>query len=185
MTMTKYQYCALLVLAVAGFLGGGVSNLLLRGVPAMAQTVGAQGAPTVTASQFVLVNGAGKRGATLGFGEDGTAGLWLCDAAGRERTWLRLDNYGNGFLTMADANENVRATLGCAPRSGSSPLPYVWLADAAGKAGVSLGFVNGLLPGAVATDTNGKTRAQMGMLTSTTSGVELWNANGTVHWKTP
>ena len=106
--MTSRQFRILIVLTVvSGFLGGAVSNLLLRGVPAAAQ--GGKVQDEVLARNFMLVDGAGKVRASLGlntapgFEAAVSPGLALYDAAGKWRAGLCLGEDGSPALALYDA----------------------------------------------------------------------------------
>ena len=106
--MTSRQFRILIVLTVvSGFLGGGVSNLLLRGVPAAAQ--GAKVQDEVLARKFMLVDEAGKVRASLDLNTASplepelTPGLELYDAAGKWRAGLCLGEDGSPALALYDA----------------------------------------------------------------------------------
>ncbi|MEI6501177.1 MAG: hypothetical protein WCP21_09155 [Armatimonadota bacterium] len=109
--MTSKQFRMLVVVTlVAGFLGGAVCNLLLRGTPATAQ-----GAPnTVRATTFVVVDDAGKTRATLGVvGSSFCPALTLYDATGKRRAGLSMGPDGSPGLSTYDANSVLRARVGC------------------------------------------------------------------------
>ncbi len=75
------------LLVVAGLVGGALSNVLLQGGPALAQ--GGAVAKEIRAERFALVDAAGKERATLTLA-DGEPGLHFVDSAGRPRAALRL-----------------------------------------------------------------------------------------------
>ena len=82
--MTKAQFRVLMLLTViSGLVGGGVSDLLLRGLPAKAaQTTAAP--KVIEAQEFRLVDKEGKQRTVLGSSEEGFSGLNLWDAALRK-----------------------------------------------------------------------------------------------------
>ena len=169
--MTKHQFRILIVLTVvAGFLGGGVSNLLLRGGPAAAYPVGAQATTVVRATQFVLVNGAGKTQATL---SSGTAGptLTMLDATGHARVALRVLANGTPDLSLSDAAGKARTEVGFI--QGINPAypynyPVMITFDASGTGRLALGLlpdgIAGGNPELQATRTDGTTAVKVGEL---------------------
>ncbi len=87
--MTTKQFSVMLVLVViAGFLGGAVADLLLHGNPAAAELTGER-PKVVKAQSFVLADEAGNTQAVLGL-ENGAPVLCLYDADGKRSAMLGL-----------------------------------------------------------------------------------------------
>ena len=84
---------------VSGLVGGAVSNLLLRGGPAMAQAGGAV-QDVVRAKKFQVVDDQGKKRAALGLSDDGGPALLLYDADGKKRAGLFLASDGSPSLSL-------------------------------------------------------------------------------------
>lgn len=91
--MSGKQFAVVVVLVViAGLLGGAMAELLLHGTPAAAQAAG--GRPSVVkATSFVLTDADGKTQATLGL-EKGLPTLCIYDAAGRRGALLGMNPAG-------------------------------------------------------------------------------------------
>ncbi len=64
-------------------------------------------------SDFAMLDATGRESIRL----DGT-GVRIWDAAGRLRSWLRLDRANNPSLVLLDEKQQGRAVLGCATFSG-------------------------------------------------------------------
>lgn len=184
--MTSRQFHILIVLAVvSGFLGGAVSNLLLRGAPAAAQTTGGKAQEVVIARKFVLVDGAGKTRATLGFdtapgfAPAKSPGLALYDAAGKWRAELCLGPDGSPDLALYGTGGKWR-TEGwdeTSPRAivclGPDGSPGLTLNDGVGNA-------RAIVACTTAEDKRTGTEIQ-----APGSTVTLFNADGHVMWKAP
>jgi len=80
--------------------------------------------PTVKASRFELVDGAGRTRAVLGVSKDGAPELDLRDAEGRPRVLLVLDRDSLPVLLFKDAEVVTRARLEL-DASGAGKLSFV------------------------------------------------------------
>ena len=127
--MTSRQFRVLVVLTlVSGFVGGAVSNLLLRGTPAQAQA-GAPVQDVVKAKRFDLVDDAGKPRASLGVMPGGAQGLLLFDDGGKPRASLGVSPDGSPSLFLFDSATKGRLLLALTPDAEGSP--GLWLYDLA------------------------------------------------------
>ena len=146
--MTKAQFRVLMLLTViSGLVGGGLSDLLFRGLPARA--AGTTTAPKVIqAQEFRLVDAAGTVRGRFGFDMFGTPelglndasgkwrlyltaqpGLQLADATGRWRGGLRLAEDGTLGVRLGDGAGTGRAWLGLSKEG----TPWLGLYDAKGQ----------------------------------------------------
>ena len=205
--MTVRQFRILVVLTVvAGFLGGGVSNLLLRGVPAAAQTAAGKVQDEVIAKKFVLVDGAGKTRASLQTttGPDGGEYpiLTLVDDKGQMRAGLCLSKGGNPALSFYDDTrayrlgvkllEDGRPSVGViTPGKGmvglgirQDGLGFI-LADAAGKQRAGLVLLPDGTPQLGLYDAAGSPRAALSLDAAGSPDLGLFKANGDVLWRAP
>jgi len=155
--VSKRQFRILMLLAViSGLVGGGLSDLLFRGLAARAaQTTTA--AKVIEAQEFRLVDSDGEKRGALQFSDvlgepelslydaagqgraslelmGGDARLSMRDAAGNDRVGLYTDQDGASILGLWDAAGNPRVSLGCRPDG----CPLLNLLDAAGEARVMI-----------------------------------------------
>jgi hypothetical protein len=86
--MNRRQYVLLVVVtAVAGLVGGLLSDRFLSGAPALAQ----QRLKVVNAEEFLLVDRFGRTRAGLGLDPDGDLGLVLLGKDGNKKLYLSPD----------------------------------------------------------------------------------------------
>ncbi len=172
--MTKSQFRILMILTVvAGFLGGGLSNLLLRGTPALAQG-GVQG--VVQAKQFQVVDDQGRVLVLLAADDKGYGGVFVKDTAGTNRAHLGFGGDDPG-LWIDDAKGTNRVQLGGASNS-------LFLSNAAGKTNVTLGYDVKGYPGLFMNDNSGTRRASIGFA-GDDAGCWLYDAAGKATWQAP
>jgi len=126
--MSKAQFRILMLLTViSGLVGGGLSDLLFRGLAARAAQ--ATTAPKVIeAQEFRVVDGAGKPRAELGADSNGAPYLCLLDAEGKRRAMLILFQDGRPQLSLIGAEGMPSVLLGMGLVGG----PELALCDAAG-----------------------------------------------------
>ncbi|HEY3397972.1 MAG TPA: hypothetical protein VGM19_09985 [Armatimonadota bacterium] len=191
--MTKSQFRILIVLTVvSGFLGGAVSNLLLRGAPVAAQMAEAKAPDAVRAKTFEVVDDQGNVCARLGVDEEGGSsldlygvvgktgavlsdtGISLHDAAGRPRALLGTGNDGSPLLGLYDATGDVRAGLSL--QTDGSPI--LGMMDAAGEMRVSLHTLADERIGLSLYDSAGEGRASLGLAADGSPGLSLADAAG-------
>lgn len=121
-------------LKLAGLLACALAGAVLLWGPAVSQDGWKR---TVTAKEFLLVDAAGKRRASLGFAPNGSPGLRVYDAAGENRASLGSDDGADGspVLGLLDANGRARVWLASLGEDGS---PSLGVSDAAGTPRASL-----------------------------------------------
>lgn len=165
--MTRAQFAIVLaVVAVAGFLGGALSDRI-TGRPALAQ----EGAPkAITAEEFRLVDGEGKLRAVLGLREDGMVSLTFNDQSGRKRASVAAGDEGAAFV-VGDEEGEKRMAVGYAEGA-----PVVILADTTGRDRIALTVADDI-PGLVLKDEAGTERAGM-MFADGVPFVSLFDGEG-------
>ncbi len=189
--MNGKQFRVLAVLTVvSGFLGGAVSNLALRGAPALAQGGGAVH-ETVRARRFELVDNRGETRAMLATWDYNTLGLFLVDAAGKRRAELTTRDDGGSSLSLFDTGGGRRVLLG----TKAGGFPHLALFDAAGKTRASLVIEADESPVLYTSDAQGTTRARIGrttslqangtFLTTPESTITLYDGDGAIEWQAP
>lgn len=173
--MNGKQFRILAVLTViSGFLGGAVSNLALRGGPALAQ--GDDATPDVVrARRFELVDAEGRMRAALGFLVTGDPALRLFDAAGNTQAQLSVDDEGNLALVLCDAAEKPRASLMVL----DDGVPGLFLYDAAGEEQAQLSVPADGGPGLWLRGAAGGTRALLCVPADGGPALRLYDAKGT------
>ena len=147
------------LIAVSGFLGGAVCNLVLHGAPAAAQA-GDAVPGVVRAKAFEVVDDAGTTRATLAVRPDGMAELRLSDAAGELRAGLGVRSDSSPGLALWDGAGQKRAELFV--NDGGGPLLRLW--DAAGEVRAMLTLLDGGAPNLTLWDAAGKRRAMLSVL---------------------
>ncbi len=126
--MTSKRFQILMALTVvSGFLGGAVSNLLLRGAPAAAQAT-VPVTNMIRAMRFEVVDDQGKTRAVLGQKPDGRTGLWLDNATGKDLVGLVVGTDDSEGLVLCNAAGKPRAGMLVGP-----DRPFLGLYDDAGK----------------------------------------------------
>jgi hypothetical protein len=179
--MTARQFRILVALTVvAGFLGGGASNLLFRGAPAAAQPATAQVQDEVRARSFVLVDDNGKKRARLGV-KEGDAAFALFDAEENPRIMLLTGAATGSQLTIGDAAGKFQANLSVSADNAAALL----LNDPAEKQRVGLLVTPEGASGVQFSDEAGKQRAFLGADTDGSPSAQLSDAAGKTLWKAP
>jgi hypothetical protein len=124
---------SVVIVIVAGLVGGALPDLLLQGAPALAQGGGAIH-EVVVAREFRLVGTDDETRASLAVAAEGGVALSLHDTEGETRAALQLAADGTPNLSLNDAAGGARAILGLGA-DGSSGLR---LADTEGLLRASL-----------------------------------------------
>ncbi len=166
--MTKAQFRVLMLLTViSGLVGGGLADLLFRGLAARAaQTTAAP--KVIEAQEFRLVDSTGKQRAVLGLSHTGALGLWLYDAAGKGRASLGLLGDGKPFLSLRDAANKRRVYLSLLDWGE----PFLSLRDDTGQNRAVVGCMEGVTK-------------KHPVSTYPESTLTLFNENGDVLWQAP
>jgi hypothetical protein len=129
-TVSKRAYALMVVLMVSsGLVGAAVAAWLVGGRAVGAQPAGVT-ASSVTASEFRLVDGAGRQRAALGVTPDGTVALNLSDPDQRPRAFLAVRADGSATVSLHDRGGTSRFNLNLS----ADGAPVLNLNDAAGAA---------------------------------------------------
>ncbi|MGZ6243235.1 MAG: hypothetical protein ACXWN9_11730 [Candidatus Binataceae bacterium] len=142
MKKTLWLYGALVF--AGGIVGGALTNALCRSrtvaaTPAVAQkqTTAQSTAPrrTVTASEFVVLDAAGKERAKIDVNDDGQAGFAMYDRDNHPRAQIVIDNQGAPSVRLYDTSNKLRISL----EVGTDGIPTVRLTDNGGHPRALLG----------------------------------------------
>lgn len=178
--MTNKQFRILAVLTlVSGFLGGAVSDALLRGAPAAAQGGGAV-QEVVVSKTFKVVDSEGRGRAYLGTLSDGSVGLTLFDAGANNGISMAVLANGRSALTLNHGGK-TRGALGILP-SGS---PGLTLADADGTQRAMLAVAPDGTPGLGLGDVGGSVQAMLTVPRDGGPGLVLLDSTNRPIWKAP
>ena len=104
---------------------------------AQKQTAAQSGAArrTVTASEFVVLDAAGKERAKIGVNDDGQAGLAMYDRDNHPRAQIVIDNQGAPSVRLYDTSNKLRISV----EVGTDGIPTVRLTDNGGHPRALLG----------------------------------------------
>jgi hypothetical protein len=183
MAMTSRQFRVLVALTVAaGFLGGAVSNVLLGGAPAAAQTEGLL-PQVLKARSFQLVDERGAERARLGFGPDGAPFLELRDAAGKTAAELSAEpGGGSGLKLYRGGLANGGAALYVLPDGGSGLALF---RTVVGKTRAGLSLAPDGSSGVELRDASGNVRAALVAPLDGSPFLDLYGAGGDLLWRAP
>lgn len=111
----------------------------MAATPAVAQkqTTAQSAAPrrTVTASEFVVLDAAGKERAKIDVNDDGQAGFAMYDRDNHPRAQIVIDNQGAPSIRLYDTSNKLRISL----EVGTDGIPTVRLTDNGGHPRALLG----------------------------------------------
>ncbi len=195
--MNRSQFwLALVVIGLAGLVGGALSNWLLQS-QAQAGT-----SKLLTGTELRLLDENGRTRALLslmrgkprlimtdengefrieiGMAAGGEPGLWLRDQDGRARIGLTLSNSGEPNLHFMDAGGSKRAAI----RLNSDGSPAFFLRDETGRDRIALWQETGELGLALA-DRKGRPRAGLALKEGKDPSLALYDRESRVLWFAP
>jgi hypothetical protein len=148
MNKTLWLYGVLVF--VGGLIGGALTNTVCRariGAAAPSNSPSAAAAPAsspsaavaprqvVTASEFVVLDAAGKARARIDVNNDGQAGLAMYDRDNHPRAQIVVDNLGAPSVRLYDTSNKLRLSL----EVSTDGIPTVRLMDTSNQARELLG----------------------------------------------
>ena len=176
--MNRKQFATMLaVVAVAGLMGGALSDLL-RGEAAFAQP---EAGKVVKAEEFCLVDAAGDARALLHVFPNGTVGLALTHDDLLPRILMAVLPDGRPMLKLVDEEQNSRVLIVAMP-DGSYGLT---LLDQNGKYRALLGVGADGNPGLQMKDDEQRDRVLIGIMPSGSPTIRLLDEDGKVIWSAP
>jgi hypothetical protein len=121
--MKKIHGLYALLVFVGGMAGGVLSGGLWHGPGAAMASAPPQ--RSVAATEFVLLDSAGKARARISVDKDGQTTFSICDRASHPRAQVLVDSLGAPSITLYDTENRVRLVL----KVGTDGIPTVGLSD--------------------------------------------------------
>ena len=176
--MNRKQFATMLaVVAVAGLMGGALSDLL-RGEAVFAQT---EAAKVVKAEEFCLVDAEGDARALLHLFPNRTVGLALTHNDLLPRILMAVLPDGRPMLKLVDAEQNSRVLIVAMPDASYG----LTLLDQNGKYRALLGVGADGNPGLQMKDDEQRDRILIGIMPSGSPTLRLLDETGKVVWSAP
>jgi hypothetical protein len=125
---------------VGGLIGGALTNAVCRArvstaAPASPRSTAAAPRRIVTASEFVVLDAAGKPRARIDVNDDGLAGFAMYDHDNYPRAQIVVDNLGAPSVRLYDTSNKLRLSL----EVSTDGIPTVRLMDTGNQARELLG----------------------------------------------